>query len=190
MKIIKNFSFYSILLIFIIACSSAPEEILIDKITPSDTIFSYESLSSVGFKKSKTYKIDGLTNAVSAYYGFLKENPAIDYEIRFYNSHNDAIDFGTSFAEERTGEDAVLKKDAATWKEGVKDARSCAGNPHGTTSKGGTANIAHDIQNCMHVKYADYVIFGNMVMLCAGWDSDGSLRSCEILINKLPDPLE
>ena len=61
----------------------------------------------------------------------------------------------------------MLKKDAATWKEGVKDARSCAGNPHGTTSKGGTANIAHDIQNCMHVKYADYVTLCNVPIIKA-----------------------
>ncbi len=185
MKVFKKFILYLILLISIIACSPEPEEILIDKITPLDTIFSYESLSSIGFKKSREYKVEGLTNAVSAYYGFVKGNPEIDYEIRFYKSHSDAIEFGTSFAEERTGEDAVLKKDAATWKEGVKDARSCAGNPHGTVSKGGTANIAHDIQNCMHVKYADYIIYGNMVMLCAGWESEGSFRNCEIIINKL-----
>tara|TARA_B100001250_G_scaffold66723_1_gene53230 strand:+ start:134 stop:697 length:564 start_codon:yes stop_codon:yes gene_type:complete len=185
MKIFKNFFILVIFILSFSACSAEPEEILIDKITPTDTIYSFESLSSIGFKKSREYKVEGLTNAASAYYGFVKGIPEIDYEIRFYNSHNDAVEFGTSFAEERTGEDAVLKKDAATWKEGVKDARSCAGNPHGTVSKGGTANIAHDIQNCMHVKYADYVIYGNMVMLCAGWESEGSFRNCEVIINKL-----
>lgn len=188
MKVLKSFIIILILLFSIISCSSGePEEVSIDKITPLDTIYSFESLSAVGFKKTRSYKVEGLTNAVGAYYGFLKEAPEIDYEIRFYNSHSDAVEFGTSFAEERTGEDAVVKKDLATWKEGVKDARSCAGNPHGTVSKGGTANIAHDIQNCMHVKYADYVIYGNMVMLCAGWESEGSFRNCETLINKLSE---
>ncbi len=188
---LKKLSLITIMVFSLIACSSESDDVVvIDKITPSGTIYTYESLSAVGFKKSKTYKVEGLTNAVSAYYGFLKENPKIDYEIRFYNSHKDAIDFGTSFADERSGEDAVLKKDAATWKQGVKDARSCAGNPHGTTSKGGTANIAHDIQNCMHVKYADYAIYGNMVMLCAGWDPVESLKSCGLIVEKLNPVLE
>ncbi len=120
MKVFKKFILYLILLISIIACSPEPEEILIDKITPLDTIFSYESLSSIGFKKSREYKVEGLTNAVSAYYGFVKENPEVDYEIRFYKSHSDAIEFGTSFAEERTGEDAVLKKMLLHGKKGLK----------------------------------------------------------------------
>ena len=39
----------------------------------------------------------------------------------------------------------------------------------------------------MHVKYADYVIYGNMVMLCAGWESEGSFRNCEVIIKQLEE---
>jgi len=178
-----------ILVCTFVACGQPLVEITIEKITPVDTIFTYDTLTPVGFKKAKKFKVEGLTKANSAYYGFFKEDPEVDYEVRFYDSHQDAVEFGTSFAEERTGEDAVLKKDKATWKEGVKEARSCAGNPHGSNvgAKGGQL-VAHDIQSCMYVKYADYVIYGNMILLCAGWDSEGSIRNCQTLIHKLTTP--
>ena len=176
----------------LLACSSnSGEESTLEKITPSDTIFSYDSLKAVDFKRSKTYKAEGLTKADSAYNGFLKEQPRIDYEVRFYDSYKDAVDYGTVFAEERTGEDAVLKKAYATWKPGVKEARSCAGNPHGSNigARGGQL-VAHDIQNCINPKYGDYIIYGNMIMLCQGWDASESMTNCETVINKLLSPSE
>ena len=119
----------TLLALTVISCGENDEEEVfkVEKITPTDTIFIYDSLISVGFKKSKKFKVEGLTKANSAYFGFLKDTKA-DYEVRFYDSHKDAVDYGTVFAEERTGEDAVLKKENATWKEGVKEARSCAGD--------------------------------------------------------------
>lgn len=115
----KMFSIVLIVLT-ISGCSSGErlqEVFQIEKITPSDTIYTYDSLTEVGFKKSKKFEVEGLTKANSAYFGFLKEHPKIDYEFSFYDSHQDAIEHGTSFTEERTGEDAALKKEYATWKK-------------------------------------------------------------------------
>ena len=107
------------------------------KIRPGDRVYALEDLTSVGFKKGRTYDVEGLTGAVSAYYGFWGSDPyeRDDYEVRFYASHEDAVEHGTALAEERIGRDAKLTKDTATWDEGVKDARECI-------SAGG-ANAAH-----------------------------------------------
>lgn len=63
-----------------ISCSSQSiEDVTIEKITPTATQFFVEDLISVGFKKNKTYKVDELPKALSAYYGFIKFNePARD----------------------------------------------------------------------------------------------------------------
>ena len=169
------------LLSFVVACAESGEEEVfkVEKITSSDTIFIYDSLTSVGFKKAKKFKVESLTKANSAYFGFLKEQPDIDYEIRFYDSHQDAIDYGTKFAEERTGEDAVLKKEDATWKEGVKEARSCTSNREGVKLGG------HHIGTCMAAKYSDYIIYGNMILLCEGYDPEASMLNCSRIIDKL-----
>jgi len=44
--------------------------------------------------------------------------------VRFYRSHDDAIEYGTSFAEEASGEDAIINSNDATWKEDVRDRRA------------------------------------------------------------------
>ena len=146
-----------------IACGSgsdSDESIGVAKITPSESIFSLEDLTAIDFKKSKTYDVEGLTAASSAYYGFwgLDQYDRKDFELRFYDSHADAVEFGTSFAENRAGENAVIKSDETAWAEGIKDARAC-------TRVGGSAN-------CQVPKYGDYVIYGNMILLCQGRDSD------------------
>ena len=170
-------------IVVLVGCSSETiEEPTIDKITPSDAVLDYDVLNAVGFKKAKKYKVDGLPKANSAYMGFLKENPETDYEVRFYDSHQDAVDHGTTYAEERTGEDAVVKKEKARWKEGVKDARTCAGD----SGSGKTSYLsAHGAASCTTPKYFDYIIYGNMVLLCQGADSSISMLKCSNIVNKL-----
>ena len=86
-------------IITILGCSSGDigqDQTMVDKITPSDTIFTFDSLSKTGFKKNKTYNVENLPNADSAYFGWKKfgsEGP-IDFEIRFYKSHTDAVKYG------------------------------------------------------------------------------------------------
>ena len=72
------------------ACGSSPdsanENEIVAKITPSETIFSLESLTDVGFKKGKTFDVEGLTGAISAYLGYwgLDAYDRNEYEARFY----------------------------------------------------------------------------------------------------------
>ena len=62
----------------------------------------------------------------------------------------------------------------ATWKELLKEARECQG-------EGG-----HHTGACIVPKYGDYIIFGNVVMLCQGATSNVSLENCSSLMNALP----
>ena len=135
----------------------------------SDTgvLFTPEDLAAVGYKTSKEYGVDGLPGATAAIFGFWRPTGGdpIDYEIRFYPSHAEAVDLGTASAEEGSGKDAVLNAERATYKEGVTDRRSVIGQ---TPSGAGP-------------KYADYAIFNNIVMLCAGADSGQSIERCGLL---------
>ena len=160
-----------------IACgsSSESETTAIAKITPSETIFSLTDLTDVGFKKGKTFDVEGLTGATDAYLGYWGIDPydRKDYEARFYPSHADAVEFGVVFADERTGPDAVIKSGEPMWEEGAKEARAC------TRSAGG------DSSNCRISKYGDYVIYGNMILVCQGRDSATALEQCAALLEQL-----
>ena len=151
----------------------------IQKIRPSSQIYVVEDLTSFGFKKAKTYDVEGLPEAVAAYYGFWGLDPykRADYEVRFYASHEDAVEYGTALVEERIGRGAKLTAETATWTEGVKDARVCV-NIGGTMSHG---------DSCMEPKYFDYVIAANMVLLCQGRDSEGSLEACDELLAQMAE---
>ena len=74
----KKNIFISILLplvVLIFSCSSASDELPganIEKISNPDVNLELEDITSLGFKKNKTYKVKDLPEAKSAYYGFLK----------------------------------------------------------------------------------------------------------------------
>ena len=167
----------SFMLVALTACGSSSESEVaaIAKITPSETIFSLTDLTAVGFKKGKTFDVEGLTGATDAYLGYWGLDPydRKDYEARFYPSHADAVEFGVIFSDERTGPDAVIKSGEPMWEEGAKDARAC------TRSAGG------DSSNCRISKYGDYVIYGNMILICQGRDSSTSLEQCAALLEQL-----
>jgi hypothetical protein len=159
------------------ACGSSSESASggVTKITPSETIFTFADLTDIGFKKGKTFDVEGLTGATDAYNGFWGLDPydRKDYEARFYPSHADAVEFGVVFADERTGPDANIKTGETMWEEGAKDARAC------TRSAGG------DSSNCRVSKYGDYVIYGNMILVCQGRDSATALEECAALLSNL-----
>ncbi len=98
--------------------------------------------------------------------------------MRFYRSHDDAIEYGTSFAEEASGEDAIINSNDATWKEDVRDRRAIfvANKAEGAGSQGGFG---------AGPKYRDFAIFGNVVLLCEGSTSEHSLERCKVLIEAL-----
>ena len=166
-----------LMLVVATACGSSPDSAneIVAKITPSETIFSLESLTDVGFKKGKTFDVEGLTGAITAYHGYWGIDPSDrkDYEARFYPSHADAVEFGTIFADERTGPDAVIKTGETMWEEGAKQARSC--------NRAAGANSS----NCRISKYGDYIIYGNMILICQGPDSATSLEQCALLLEQI-----
>ena len=111
----------------------------IERVNAVENFFTLEDFTSSGFKKLKKYKVKDLPGATAAFYGFYKFEDPIDYELRFYNTHEDALELGLKIAEERVGskpEDVKIRKDDATWKEGLKEARFCTGPTGGATSKG------------------------------------------------------
>ena len=158
-----------------ISCRSSSETASqgLAKITPSETIYTLDDLKAIAFKKDQTFDVEGLTAATHAYYGLWGLDPydRKEFEVRFYESHADAVEFEVVFADERTGPDAVIKTGETMWEEGSKEARSCA-----RTSSN---------SNCHLSKYGDYVIYGNMILICQSRDSGTSLDECGELLSSL-----
>lgn len=146
----------------------------------NNLVLSKKSFDNIGFKFSKEYDVKDLPDALSAFYGFWGPNSfdRLSYELRFYPSHQTAKSSGVIYAEEVTGSDAILKKSEASWKEGIKD-RS------GTTFTG--TNMP---------KYLDYVVFGNMIILCPSEKSSAvtgvsdPIINCKNLLNEVIKFLE
>ena len=142
--------------------------------TYDDIIFSKASFDDLEFKFSKKYDVSELPDALEAHYGFFQRR---EFEIRFYPSNQIAKSSGIFFAEEATGEDAIIKKSDASWKEGIKDRMTSGafGNKKNTP------------------KYMDYVILGNMIVLCPIEMSSSEigatepLDNCKMLLSRLPE---
>lgn len=146
---------------------------VIAKIDPTGRIYSVDDIKShPEFKFNQSYDVEGLDGAIAAIYGFYGQDiyNRSDYELRFYPDHATAIGVGVDFADEATGEDAVLLKDIQRWDEGITERRQCAGN-------GG-----HHSGKCDNPKYFDYVVVGNMIVMCQGKDSAESLQACANLM--------
>ena len=113
------FVFVFIVLFFSISCGGesevdedSSETISVQKINPSDRIYTLDDFKSVGFKKGKSAKksklLDGMTQAVWGFWG--RGDDALgrgknqqDYELRFYSSLQEAVDLCSVPADERTG---------------------------------------------------------------------------------------
>jgi hypothetical protein len=158
----------------------------IPRISDPGVILSIDDLTAFGFKKSKTYDVEGLIGAESAYYGFWGLDPydRKDYEVRFFASHADAVELGTAQADERSGDTAVLEDELSSWPVGMKDMRQCGGDL-------GSGPASHGIQNCKQPKYKDYSIYANMILLCSGGNKEDAQKLCNDLLEQLqpePDP--
>jgi len=94
------------------ACSSNESDQIqpIDQVVNNNIIYSTEDFFSAGFKKSKDYDVSELPGAISVTYGFWKtpNKVPVDYEIRIYPSHNEAVNIGSKYAKERSGDTALL----------------------------------------------------------------------------------
>ena len=138
-------------------------------------VFSLADLEGVGFKEGKTFDVEGLEGATDAYYGFWGKDPynRQEFEARFYPTHTAAVEFGTVPAQSRVGRDANLTRGVGLWEEGMKEARQC------TRAAGG------DSSDCTVSRYGDFVIYGNLVLLCQGRDSATSIETCNELLAEL-----
>ena len=155
----------------------------IPRISDPGKTFTIEDLQAIGFKKSKTYDVEGLIGADSAYYGFwaIDTYDRKDYEVRFFPSHSDAVELGTAQADERSGEDAILGEDEMSWPQGVKDARQCKGDV-------ASGPVSHGVGSCKSPKYWDFSIYANMILLCAGGDVETAQKLCGELLVMLEPP--
>lgn len=162
------------------ACGSDSTATDVPQISDSGVIYTLDDVFDLGFKKVKTYSVEGLPGGRDAVFGFWRppgqEDP-VDYEIRVYSSHRDAVDLGKPLAAEVTGKDAILTVDETTWKEGARDRRFQPDAFSGVRSAGGLALLA---------RYGDFAIYANLVMLCEGRDSAQSLERCAAMISALP----
>ena len=167
----------AIVLMTLPACGGGGDEkIQFQKVTPSDRSYELEDFQAIGFKKSKEYDVTGLPGGVDAYMGFFGPDPynRKQYELRFYASHEDAVEQGTGPANEVTGEDAEKYRLNPTWEEGRRD-RWIAGN----AASGG------QMPSDARPKYGDFAIYGNVLMLCEGAVVAEALELCESLVTSL-----
>ena len=182
MKILKLITL-TIFTLIIISCGSSSSDTTFEQIYSDTNIFSEENLKELGIKRGKKYKVEGLSKANAAIFAFYKkpgEKEAIEYEIRFYDNHDDAVNEGIPMAKERVGPEAKLKKESATWDEGLKDARQCGGAGGGMSAGGSQAGGAgdHAVGSCSSPKYNEFFVFNNLVILCQGENEIESRNNC------------
>ena len=155
--------------IFGSSCSSGDSdgEDTFSKITADQTLRDLSSFEKAPFKLVREYDVSALPMANAAYMGYFTplDSEPIQYELRIYPDHVSAIEKGVEYAEEVTGEDALLRSDDVRWDEGTKDRR------------GGGA-----FRGRLTPLYGDYTVIGNVIMLCEGRDSTQSLNRCESLL--------
>ena len=101
-----------------------------------DRVYTIDDVAAAGWKKSKEFSTDTVPQATVVWYGFFNRK---DIEVRVYSSHADAVEYGTPSAEE------AVKRGERGYGEG--------------------GDLA-DIAGTMRARYADYMIVGNLVMLC------------------------
>ncbi len=167
----------TVLVTALAACgSSESEEFIFPQISDPGSVFTIDDVKATGYKESSSYSTEGLPGAIDVSFGFLRVGGGdpYDYELRFYDSHQAAIDQGTAMAEEGTGADAILSEDDATYKDGVKNRRMIIGGGAGGGARSGIGP-----------KFGTYAIFGNVIMLCQGSDPEVSLERCGLMANAL-----
>ncbi len=167
----------TVLVTALAACgSSESEEFIFPQISDPGSVFTIDDVKATGYKESSSYSTEGLPGAIDVSFGFLRVGGGdpYDYELRFYDSHQAAIDQGTAMAEEGTGADAILSEDDATYKDGVKNRRMIIGGGAGCGARSGIGP-----------KFGTYAIFGNVIMLCQGSDPEVSLERCGLMANAL-----
>lgn len=156
-------------------CTAEEPSITIEKVSAGARAYTTEDLAAIGLKVSKKYDVTGLPGAVSAIYGFWRPpdgNP-VDYEVRIYASHQEAVQLGVAHADEATGEDAVLVVDKATWRADVPERRTVF-RIVGAGDTGG-----------LRARYPDYFIRSNVIILCGGANAVDAQSHCRAILAAL-----
>ena len=139
------------------------------RIFDREMTLSSNDLVSLGLKSGKKYDVATLPGGVEARLLYWRVNDvAVEYEARFYETHEDAVTLGTVPAEEGSGEDAILDSEEAVYKEGIRDRRTI-----------------FDFRGAPKPKYGAYAIYGNMVVLCEGRDDAEGWDRCSALTKAL-----
>lgn len=144
---------------------------IIQRVQDNGRTYTVDDLEAAGAKASKEYDVTELPGAQSAWRAFFDQ---ITYEARFYPDHETAVDLGTGWAEIVSGPDAVVVGDNVRWQEGRNDRRQC--NRAAETPHSGCNYTA---------RYGDFVILGNLVLLCEGANSEEALEACRDLIHEM-----
>ena len=140
------------------------------RVVARDGLLAIDDLVALGMKSGKEYDVETLPGGVEAGLLYWWVNDiAVEYEARFYDSHDDAVTLGTAPAEEGSGEDAIIDEDEAVYKEGIRDRRKVFKYPN----------------SVLKPKYGAYAIYGNMVVLCEGKDDLEGWNRCSALIETL-----
>jgi hypothetical protein len=177
-----------------VAETGVSSDIIFEQIEDYSKVLSIDDFESIGFKSVRSVKQDKLMDGmINAYYGFRKVpikdwagKDIVDYELRFFESHQEAIAKGEKSADLRTGENAQLRKNdasdpnathpiAADWPELLKDARECQGNIVGS----------HHAGLCMSPRYAEFKIFGNVIILGQGGNLEESYEHIGFIVDAL-----
>lgn len=145
----------------------------VPRVVASDRVYTIDDLTGAGAKTVKDYDVEDLPGATAVWKSVFNK---LDYEARFYPTHDDAVAQGTSYADSVTGDDAVVTGDDILWDEGKRDRRKCsraAETPH---------------SSCTYsARYLEYVIRGNMILFCEGNESSDAFANCGNLL-ALIDP--
>ena len=154
-------------------------EVAFNQVIDNGNIYTSKDFFDAGFKEYKEYNVSKLTGATESWYGYWgpDEDSDMYYELRFYPDHSTAVSEGTAFAEDATGDDAKLRRQDTMWRVGLSDRK-----------RSSSALDSHPIQRAQALevrlaKYADYMIFNNVIMLCEGADSNEAFKLCNDLID-------
>ena len=153
------------------------EEIVYEQVLDNGKIYSSKDFFDAGFNEYKEYNISKLTGATEAWYGYWgpDEDSVLYYELRFYPDHSTAVSEGTPFAEDATGDDAKLKRQDTMWRVGLGE-RKASEPKESMYGPKGRVRLA---------RYADYIIFNNVIILCEGEDSKEAFKLCNDLVGIL-----
>ena len=105
---------FSMCISLILSCTSSSVNLeeKFERIVVTEDTYDINSFKSSGLKTNKQYNVEFLPEAIDAWKGVFSKK---DIEIRIYISQEDAKNFGIKFAENVTGDDAIVSGEGILW---------------------------------------------------------------------------